>query len=98
MGAFGYHTHNPKPVIDFSQMKTVSVIATFNAEGKIRPDYFNYINPDGSMDKFKIESIKYTRDYSYPSRILFCCVYKSYNKHHEVNLIFYVMEHMWVIQ
>ena len=95
--AFGNYPHNPKPEIDFSQLRTVPVIATFNTEGKIRPDYFSCTNPDQSIEKFKIETIKYTREYDNPNRILFCCIYKNYSKRHEVNLVFYVMERKWII-
>ena len=98
MGAFGNYPHNPKPEIDFSQLKTVSVIATFNIEGKIRPDYFRMVNPDQSEETFKIDAIKYTRDIVNPSRIiLFCCLYNNYGRQLEVNLVFYVRECRWVI-
>lgn len=98
MCPFGNHNTNHKPATYFTKLRTVPVIATFNVEGKIRPDYFVYTNPDESIEKFKIESIKYTREYNNPSRILFCCNYKNYGKLYVVNLVFYVNERRWVIQ
>lgn len=95
--AFGNYPYNPKPVIDFDKLNAVPVVATFNTDGKIRPDYFGYTNPDEFMEKFKVEAIKYTREYDNPCRILFCCVYSNYGRQLEVNLVFYVMECMWII-
>lgn len=97
MGAFGNYHHNPKLETDFSQLRTVSVIANFNTNGKIRPEYFRLVNPDQSEETFKIDFIKYTRDYDNPSRILFCCLYKNYGRQFEVGLMFYVMECIWTI-
>jgi hypothetical protein len=96
--AYGNYSYNNNKQIDFSQLRSVPVIATFNTEGKIRPDYFGYTNPDESVEKLKIKSIKYTREYNHPARMLFCCVYNNYGKQHEASLMFYVDEYMWVLQ
>lgn len=96
--AFGSYPYNPKPVTDFTKLRTVPVIATFNTQGKIRPDYFCYTNLDESMERFKIASVKYTKEYDSPSRILFYCIYRNYGKLYEVNLVFYVIECRWIIQ
>jgi hypothetical protein len=95
--AFGNYPHNPKQIIDFDKLHVVPVVTTFNTEGKIRPDYFGFTNPDGSVEKFKIETVKYTREYDNPSRILFCCSYKNYGKLYEVNLVYYIRECRWTI-
>lgn len=95
MGAFGNYPHIEKPKIDFSQLNTVSVIANFNPEGKIKPEYFKFVNADQSEKTIKIDSIKYTKEYD--NRISFCCIYTIYGKQREVMLTFYVAECIWVI-
>lgn len=95
MGAFGNYYYNPKLEIDFSQLKTVSVITNFNAEGRFKPEYFRVINPDQSETTFKIDTVKFTREYD--NRILFCCVYTNNRRQCEIILIFYVLECCWVI-
>lgn len=95
MGAFGNYHYNPKPEIDFSQLRTVLVVANFNTEGKFKPEYFRVVNSDQSESTFKIDVIKYIREYH--NRILFCCLYSNYGRQHEVSLVFYVSERVWVI-
>lgn len=95
MGAFGNHHYNTKPVTDFTKLRTVSVIANFNTEGKFIPLYFRIVNPDQSEQTFKIDSVKFTREYD--NRILFCCLFTNHNQQQEVNLTFYVMECVWTI-
>jgi hypothetical protein len=95
MGAFGNYSYNPKPKTDFSQLRTIPVIATFNAEGKIRPDYFRITNTDQSVDTYKIDTVKYTKDYD--NRIVFYCLFTNGKRQQEVNLVFYVMECIWTV-
>jgi hypothetical protein len=95
MGAFGNYPYNPKPETDFSKLRTVSVIANFNTEGKFIPIYFRYVNPDESEQTIKIDAIKFTREKA--DRILFCCLFTNYGRQQEVILTFYIKECIWVI-
>lgn len=95
MGAFGNYSYNPKPETDFSKLKTVSVIANFNTEGKFIPVYFKYINPDKSEQTIKIDTVKFTRDKG--DYISFCCLFTNHSRQQEVVLTFYVMECIWII-
>jgi hypothetical protein len=98
MGAFGNYSYNPKQEVDFSLLKTIPVVTTFNKEGKIRPDYFRLVNPDQSEETIKINAIKYTKEYNKPIRILFRCICNIYGRQFEVNLVFYVNECKWIVQ
>jgi hypothetical protein len=96
MGAFGNYPYNPKPETDFSKLRTVSVIANFNTEGKFIPIYFRLVNPDQSEDTIKIDAIRFIREKS--DSILFCCLYTSYGRQQEVLLRFYIKECRWTIE
>jgi thiamine pyrophosphokinase len=95
MFSYSVHHYNPKPETDFSQLRTVSVVANFNTIGKFKPEYFRVVNSDQSEATFKIDAIKYTREYD--NRILFCCLYSNHGKQLEVGLMFYINECVWVI-
>jgi len=95
---FGFYPHNPKPEIDLSQLRTVSVIANFNVNGDIRPECFRIVNPDQTEDTFKVEFVKLTKILHCPSRILFRCCYTNNNKHCEIDLVYYVDQCVWIIQ
>ena len=96
MGAFGNYPYNPKPVIDFDKLNTVSVIVNFNVGGKIKPEYFRYINSDESEQTIKIDTVKFTRDKG--ERISFCCMFTNHGRQQEVILTFYVIECIWIIE
>lgn len=95
---FGNYHHNPKSEIDFSKLRTVSVIANFNINGDIRPEYFRIVNPDHTEETFKVEFVKLTKIIHCPSRILFRCCYTNHNKYREIDLVYYVNECVWTIQ
>lgn len=96
MGAFGNYPYNPKLETDFSQLKTISVIANFNTEGNFKPEYFHVVNSDQSETTYKIETVKFTREYDNPYRILFCCMFNNNCWQQEINLVYYVMKCRWV--
>ena len=95
MGAFGNYSYSPKPVTDFTKLKTVSVIANFNTEGKFIPVYFRTIHPDQSEKTIKIDAVKFTRDKG--NCISFYCLFNNHGRQQEVILTFYVMECIWTI-
>lgn len=95
MGAFGNYHHNPKPVTDFTKLRTVPVIANFNTEGKIRPEYFRVVNPDQSEKTYKIDAVKVSKVNG--NVISFICLFTNYGKQREVLLKFYVEESKWTV-
>ena len=95
MGAFGNYPHHQKQVIDFDKLHVVPVVATFSSDGKIRPDYFGYVDQEGMQHRFKIDTIKSFKDKG--DTISYCCVYINHGRQFEVILTFYVMECQWII-
>jgi hypothetical protein len=94
MGAFGNYPYNPKPVIDFTKLKTVPVIVNFAPDGRFIPICFSYQNPDGSVEKYNVTVKSFIE---VDNRFIFYCYYINREKQHEVNLAFYVNECRWVI-
>jgi hypothetical protein len=94
--AFGNYSYNPKPKIDFSKLKAVDVNVVFNTLGEMKPLSFRYVLPDESIDIYKKEIIKFTRDKG--DRISFYCMITNHGRQQEVILTFYVMECIWVVE
>lgn len=86
----------PKFEIDYNKYKPISVIVNSNIEGDMRPEIIRYTNPDESIETVKIQGIKFHRDV--PHGILYCCIVHQYGVQKQIRLIFYVMEHIWVIE
>ncbi len=86
----------PEFEIDYSRCQSVSVIANYNPAGKIRPVFVCLEDLYGNACKAKIEGVKYTKEM--PGGYSFCCVYKSGNRLRECTLIFYIREHLWVLE
>jgi hypothetical protein len=95
MGAFGNYPAPKKFEIDYSKNRPIEVIASFNIEGKFIPLYFKYVAEDQTAYKYKIDAIKYTRDYDRST--LFCCLYTNNGKQYELLLSYWHNEHLWTI-
>jgi hypothetical protein len=89
------HYTPPKYYIDFTKNQAVSVIVNFAADGRFMPVYIRYISSDQSEITYKIDSVKWFRDYS--NRIVFCCFITNYGKQVEVLLSFHLMECTWTM-
>jgi hypothetical protein len=95
MSAFGKY---PSPVlheINYDLCQPIEVIASFNPEGKFIPFYFKYVAADQTVYKYKIEAIKYTRDYDQST--LFCCLYTNNGKQYELLLSYWSKDCIWTI-
>lgn len=95
MGAFGNYPAPKKFEVDYTKNHPVQVVANFNPEGKFIPIYFKYVDDDQSEYTYKIESIKYSREYKHHTS--FCCVYINHGRKYEILLHFYVNECIWVL-
>jgi hypothetical protein len=93
MGAFGNYPTPHKFQIDFTRNRPVEVIANFNTEGKYIPIYFKYVTDDQEQHIYKIDAIKYSREYNHHTS--FCCVYTNFGRKYEILLHFYVNECIW---
>ncbi len=94
--AFGYYPNDENFNIDYSHCTPISVIAVFNVERKIKPVYVSLEDMYGNVCKTKIDGIKYTKDKD--NCITFCCLISSgNNRQQQINLTFYVKDHLWVL-
>lgn len=95
--AFGYPANQSiKPSIDFSRCEPISVIVNFNRDGKIMPVMFNYVDRHQNYTKVNIDGIKYTKDGD--GSLTYCCVANNGRWKYQVNLTFWIMEHIWVLE
>lgn len=85
-----YVTH-----VDYSKHQPVSVIASFNREGKILPVYLGIMDLYGNVCKVKIDGVSFTKDGK--GCITYCCLYNSNKLRRQVNLTYFIHEHLWAL-
>jgi hypothetical protein len=95
MGAFGNYYTVPKYQIDYYQNKPIEVVANFAPTKKYKPEYFLYITEDQVRHTFKIEYIKWMREYK--DYDAFCCLYSNYGRQHEIILRYHKSLCIWTI-
>lgn len=78
--------------IDLNRYKPIVVIAYYDIDGNIKPLRFKY----ESDFTFNINEIKYSKDVK--GGILFCCLITNCNKQQEVNLVYFIREHLWCLE
>lgn len=73
----------------------ISVIAVYNQAGKIKPVYIGLTDLYGNVCKAKIDGVKYTKDGN--GYTTYCCVYTNGYRQQQINLTFYIKQHLWVL-
>ncbi|MDF2540801.1 MAG: hypothetical protein K0S47_519 [Herbinix sp.] len=77
----------------------VDVIATFNVQGKIKPNFIRLEDEQHTLHTYKIESIVYSKEENYAgvSVLLFCCNIAMGNCMQMINIKYHIKTHQWVI-
>ena len=77
----------------------VDVIATFNVQGKIKPNYIRLEDDSHALQTYKIENIVYSKEEKYAgvSTLVFCCNIKPGNTMQMINIKYHIKTHQWVI-
>lgn len=77
----------------------VDVVATFNVQGKIKPNYIRIEDEDHVLHTYKIENIIFSREEKYAGlpAILFCCNILRNGCMQIINIKYHVNTHQWVI-
>lgn len=77
----------------------VDVVATFNVQGKIKPNYIRLEDESYALQTYKIENILYSREEKYAGVpvILFCCNIIRKGQMQTINIRYHVRTHQWVI-
>lgn len=77
----------------------VDVIATFNVQGKIKPNFIRLEDENHVLQSYKIENIIFSREEKYAgiSVILFCCNIMRSGCTQMINIKYHVKSHQWVL-
>jgi hypothetical protein len=95
MGAFGNYPQPQKFQLDLSDKHPVSVVTSFTTDGRFIPLYFKYEAEDQQSYTYKINNIKYFREYEH--HFLFSCLYNNGRNQYEVLLSFWTEQCVWTI-
>ena len=76
----------------------VDVVATFNTQGKIRPDYIRLEDEEHSLHTYKIKNIEYTKEETLAGihSILFVCYISIQEIHQQIKLKYIIDTHKWM--
>jgi hypothetical protein len=77
----------------------VDVIATFNVQGKIKPNYIRLEDQEHVLQTHKIENIVFSREEKFAGveAMLFCCNIRVGDCMQMINIKYHVKTHQWVL-
>lgn len=77
----------------------VDVIATFNVQGKIKPNYIRLEDESHALQTYKIESIVFSREENYSgiTVLLFCCNIILGDCMQMIKIKYHIKTHQWVL-
>lgn len=77
----------------------VDVIATFNVQGKIKPNYIRLEDESHALQTYKIENIVFSREEKYAGVpvMLFCCNIRQGDCMQMINIKYHIGTHQWVL-
>ena len=77
----------------------VDVIATFNVQGNIKPNYIRLEDETHTLHTYKIESIVYSKEEKYAGIyvLLFGCNIVRENCMQMINIKYHIKTHQWVL-
>lgn len=76
----------------------VDVVATFNVEGRIKPNYIRLEDEFHTLHTYRIENILYSREEKYGGIpvILFCCNILREECMQIIHIKYHINTHQWV--
>ena len=77
----------------------VDVIATFNVQGKIKPNYIRLEDENHALQTYKIESIVFSKEEKYAGIpvLIFCCNIIIHDCIQMINIKYHIKTHQWVL-
>ena len=77
----------------------VDVIATFNVQGKIKPNYIRLEDENHVLQTYKIENVIFSREENYGgiSVFLFSCNIKSGDTLQNISIKYHIRTQQWVL-
>lgn len=93
-----FYTPNHKPQfnINFDKYKPVDVMFHAHTDGTLKPMLFKYPTEDELNHLFKIDKVSYSKDIN--GGILFRCSIASIGVYREVNLVYFIRQHLWCLE
>lgn len=79
--------------------KPVDVIATFNVQGRIRPNYIRLEDEEGFLRTYRIEEVLSCREEKYAGVpvLLYCCSIQRGDCLQLIYIKYHIKTHQWVI-
>ncbi|NLO08736.1 MAG: hypothetical protein GX129_02550 [Clostridiales bacterium] len=77
----------------------VDVVATFNVQGKIKPNFIRLEDEGHVLQTYKIENVVFSREEKYAGIpvILFCCNIMRGGCMQLIQIKYHVKSHQWVL-
>lgn len=77
----------------------VDVIATFNVQGKIKPNFIRLEDDAHALQTYRIENIVFSREENYSGIpvLLFCCNILLGDCMQMINIKYHIKTHQWVL-
>lgn len=77
----------------------VDVVATFNVQGLIKPNFIRLEDEAHALQTYKIESIIFSREEKYAGIpvLLFCCNIMRDGCMQMINIKYHIKTHQWVL-
>jgi hypothetical protein len=88
-----------KEGMKFMLSMPVDVIATFNVQGKIKPNYIRLEDEGHTLQTYKIESIVFSKEEKFAGIpvLLFCCNILRGECLQMINIKYHIKTHQWVL-
>lgn len=77
----------------------VDVIATFNVQGKIKPNYIRLEDENHALQTYKIESIVFSKEENFAGIpvMVFCCNILLEDCIQMIHIKYHIKTHQWVL-
>ncbi len=77
----------------------VDVVATFNVQGKIKPNYIRLEDEAHALQTYRIENIIFSREEKYAGIpvLLFCCNIMRNDSMQMIKIKYHIKTHQWVL-
>lgn len=77
----------------------VDVIATFNVQGKIKPNYIRLEDENHALQTYKIESIVFCKEENFAGvpALVFCCNIVIGDCLQMINVKYHIKTHQWIL-
>lgn len=77
----------------------VDVVATFNVQGNIKPNYIRLEDESHTLHTYKIEQILYSKEEKYAGVpiLMFCCNILQKDCMQIIHIKYHIKTHQWVL-